>query len=140
MSLEFQPNGVRHKSPTAYDSNLSIILNHFECAIQQESHRWFIYSWFSACCSSLFDIVFRLFLFESETKKRTSKREEEDILVLSKTQETSNSFDGHALSETQSLSWFHILGTWFIVRILIYANFSSNKTLFRIYSNFWSTN
>lgn len=29
LVFSFQPNGVRHISPNAYDSNLSIISNHF---------------------------------------------------------------------------------------------------------------
>lgn len=69
MSLEFQPNGVRHKSPTAYDSNLSIIHNHFECHSTRDSSMVYLFMVSACCSSSRCDFVFSA-LFEKTNKEK----------------------------------------------------------------------
>lgn len=68
------PNGVHHISLNAYDSNLSIIPNHFvHNSFSLELFDGLLIHGFSVCCSSLFEL-FSFFGFLMNRKQQSMKR------------------------------------------------------------------
>lgn len=134
MSLEFQPNGVRHKCLWQQSVNHS---QPFWMPFNKKViDGLFIHGFLLSVPLSWTPSSFRLFSCQEGTKKN-----HRELRFSRPVQHTRNiqllrwsCFNSNTISQIIST----LLGTWFIVRILIYANLRSNRnsSIYKI----WSTN